>query len=127
MDNHTNARFFEADFSGARFHGVNFSNVTISDAWLFNVDISGLVGNLSVSGVDISAFVEAELIRTITTDELNEHVRAPNGGTCAVSSCLHLVFRDEWWYTTSTRNRETRDSCRGLVGTTDITASQRHP
>jgi hypothetical protein len=56
-----NARFVEADFSGARFHGVNFSNVKISDAWLFNVDISGLVGNLSVNGVDVSAYVEAEL------------------------------------------------------------------
>jgi hypothetical protein len=63
MDDHKNARFFEADFSGARFHGVNFSNVKISDAWLFNVDISGLVGNLSVNGVNVSAYVEAELNR----------------------------------------------------------------
>jgi hypothetical protein len=61
MDDHKNARFLEADFSGARFHGVNFSNVKISDAWLFNVQISGLVGNLSVNGVDVSAYVEAEL------------------------------------------------------------------
>ena len=61
MDDHKNARFLEADFSGARFHGVNFSNVKISDAWLFNVEISGLVGNLSVNGVDVSAYVEAEL------------------------------------------------------------------
>jgi hypothetical protein len=60
MDDHKNARFLEADFSGARFHGVNFSNVKISDAWLFNVDISGLVANLSVNGVDVSAYVEAE-------------------------------------------------------------------
>ena len=61
MDDHKNARYFEADFSGARFHGVNFSNVKISDAWLFNVDISGLVANLTVNGVDVSAYVEAEL------------------------------------------------------------------
>jgi hypothetical protein len=61
MADHSNERFFEADFSGARFHGVNFSNVKISDAWLFNVEISGLVGNLSVNGVDVTAFVEAEL------------------------------------------------------------------
>ena len=61
MEDHKNARFVEADFSGARFHGVNFSNVKISDAWLFNVDISGLVGNLSVNGIDVSAYVEAEL------------------------------------------------------------------
>jgi hypothetical protein len=63
MEDHKNARFVEADFSGARFHGVNFSNVKISDAWLLNVDISGLVGNLSVNGVDVSAYVEAELNR----------------------------------------------------------------
>ena len=61
MDDHKNARFFEADFSGARFHGVNFSNVKVSDAWLFNVEISGLVGSLSVNGVNVSAYVEAEL------------------------------------------------------------------
>jgi len=61
MEDHKNARFFEADFSDARFHGVNFSNVTISNAWLLNVDISGIVGNLSVNGIDVSAYVEAEL------------------------------------------------------------------
>jgi hypothetical protein len=61
MEDHQNARFVEADFSGARFHGVNFSKVKISDARLFDVDISGLVGNLSVNGVDVSAYVEAEL------------------------------------------------------------------
>ena len=61
MADHSNERFFEADFSGSWFHGVNFSNVKISNAWLFNVDISGLVGNFSVNGVDVSAYVEAEL------------------------------------------------------------------
>jgi hypothetical protein len=61
MDDQKNARFLEADFSGARFHGVNFSNVKISDAWLFNGQSSGLVGNLTVNGVDVSAYVEAEL------------------------------------------------------------------
>ncbi len=61
MEDHKNAQFIEADFSNARFRGVIFSNVKISDAWLFNVDISGLVGNLSVNGVDVSAYVEAEL------------------------------------------------------------------
>ena len=63
MEDHKDARFFEADFGGARFHGVNFSNVKISDAWLFNVDVSGLVGNLTVNGVDVSAYVESELDR----------------------------------------------------------------
>jgi hypothetical protein len=55
------ARFEESDFSGARFHGVNFSNVKITDSWLVHVDISGLIGNLSVNGVDVAAYVEAQL------------------------------------------------------------------
>ncbi len=63
MDDYKNSRFLEADFSGTRFHGVNFSNVTISDAWLFDVDISGLVGSLTVNGVNVSEYVEAELNR----------------------------------------------------------------
>jgi hypothetical protein len=221
MDDHKNARFLEADFGGARFHGVNFSNVKISDAWLFNVDMSGLVGNLRVNGIDVSAFVEAELnkrhperlllapfdpdgmrrawksiedfsgatldraralppgrldesvdeewsfletlrhlvfatdrwitgpvlrdahpfhplgmpnppldevpagvfdleakptveevlavrrermdrvaehINGIDVDELTRQVMSPNGGTTAVRSCLHVVFREEWWH-----------------------------
>jgi hypothetical protein len=61
VDDHKNERFVEADFSGAWFHGVNFSNVKISNAWLFNVEISGLVGNLSVNGIDVGAYVEAQL------------------------------------------------------------------
>jgi DinB superfamily/Pentapeptide repeats (8 copies) len=61
MDDHKNERFFEADFGGAWFHGVNFSNVKISDAMLFNVDISGLVANLSINGVDVTGYVEGEL------------------------------------------------------------------
>ena len=63
MEDYKNARFVEADFSGAWFRGVNFSNVKISDAWLLNVSISGLVGSLSVNGVNVSAYVEAELNR----------------------------------------------------------------
>jgi hypothetical protein len=61
MEDHRDARFVEADFTGARFHGVMFSDVKISDAWLANVDISGLVLGLSVNGVDVTGYVEAEL------------------------------------------------------------------
>jgi hypothetical protein len=63
VEDHRNARFTEADFSGARFHGVDLSNVTISDAWLIDVDISGLIRNLVVNGVDVTSYVEAELDR----------------------------------------------------------------
>jgi hypothetical protein len=62
MEDHTNARFEEADFSGARFHGVMFSKVKISDAWLHDVDISGhIAGSLLVNGIDVSGYVDSEL------------------------------------------------------------------
>jgi hypothetical protein len=61
VEDHRGASFAEADFSGARFRGVNFSKVKISDAWLFDVDISGLVSNMKVNGVDVTTFVEGQL------------------------------------------------------------------
>ena len=63
MEDHRNVRFVEADFTGAWFRGVVFTEVKVSDAWLVDVDISGHVERLSVNGVDVSAFVEAELDR----------------------------------------------------------------
>ena len=61
MEDFKNAKFREADFGGAHFHSVNFSNVKVTNAWLFNVALSGMVGNLSVNGVDVTSFVEAQL------------------------------------------------------------------
>jgi len=61
MEDHRDARFVEADFSGAHFRGVNFSNVKITDAWLAHVEISGQIANLSVNGVDVTQYVEREL------------------------------------------------------------------
>src|SRR5438105_1309613 len=53
----------ESDLSGARLIGVNFSNVKITDAWLFNTDISGAIGGLKINGVEVEPLVEAELDR----------------------------------------------------------------
>jgi len=61
MEDHRNQRFVESDFSGACFHGVNFANVKISDAWLSNVDISGYLAGVKINGVDVTAYVEAQL------------------------------------------------------------------
>jgi hypothetical protein len=55
------AEFREADFTGARFHSVIFSKVKISDALLFDVDISGLLGTMTINGVEVGAYVRAEL------------------------------------------------------------------
>ena len=57
------ARIREADMSGAQIRGVNFSNVTITDSWLFNTDISGMIGGLKINGVEVEPLIEAELDR----------------------------------------------------------------
>lgn len=58
-----NARIRDSDLSGAQLRGVNFSNVTITDAWLFNTDISGAIGGLKINGVAVEPLIEAELDR----------------------------------------------------------------
>ncbi len=49
--------FWGADLTGARFRDVNFSNVSISHALLFNVDIDAMVDKVVVNGVDVTAYV----------------------------------------------------------------------
>ena len=51
------AVFWGADLSGARFRDVNLTGVTISQAWLVNVDVDALVDNVVVNGVDVTAYV----------------------------------------------------------------------
>jgi hypothetical protein len=58
-----NANIRDSDLSGAQLRGVNFSNVKITDAWLFNTDISGAIGGLKINGVAVEPLVEAELDR----------------------------------------------------------------
>jgi len=57
------ASFTGADLSGARFRDCDLRRVKIVDSWLVDVDVSGLVGNLRVNDVDVTAYVEAELDR----------------------------------------------------------------
>jgi hypothetical protein len=57
------ARFDVADLRGARFTDCDMTGMTIRDGWLVNVSISGLVSDLTVNGVDVTDFVEAELDR----------------------------------------------------------------
>lgn len=57
------ARFTVADLTGARFVDCDMSRVKIVDSWLVDVDVSGQVSNFRVNGVDVAAFVEAELDR----------------------------------------------------------------
>jgi hypothetical protein len=57
------ARFEVADLRGARFTDCDLTGMTIRDGWLVDVSISGYVSNLTVNGVDVGDFVNAELDR----------------------------------------------------------------
>jgi len=51
------AVFWGADLSGARFRDVDLTGVTISHAWLVDVDIDALVESVVINGVDVTAYV----------------------------------------------------------------------
>ncbi|HEY5200917.1 MAG TPA: DinB family protein [Acidothermaceae bacterium] len=53
----SDAVFWGADLSGARFRDVNLTDVKISHALLFDVDIDAMVDKLVVNGVDVTAYV----------------------------------------------------------------------
>lgn len=53
----SDAVFWGADLSGARFRDVNLTDVKISHALLVNVDIDAMVDKLVVNGVDVTAYV----------------------------------------------------------------------
>ena len=57
------ARFEVADLRGARFTDCDLTGVTIRDGWLVDVSMSGFVSNLTINGVDVTDFIEAELDR----------------------------------------------------------------
>ena len=57
------ARFEAADLRGARFTDCDLTGVTIRDGWLVNVSISGYLSDVTVNGVDVTGFVNAELDR----------------------------------------------------------------
>jgi hypothetical protein len=67
------SRFERVDFSGAQFHAVNLadarfhavemSGVVMRGAELYDVDIQGEIGKLTINGVDVGGLIEAELDR----------------------------------------------------------------
>lgn len=57
------ARFDVADLRGARFTDCDMTGVTIRDCWLVNVSISGYLSNVTVNGINVTDFVNAELDR----------------------------------------------------------------
>jgi hypothetical protein len=57
------ARFTSVNLGAATFRSCDFRGVTIVDAMLVDLSISGLVSNLVVNDVDVTAYVTAELER----------------------------------------------------------------
>ena len=55
------ASFMSEDFTGATFRDCDLRQVKITDSWLVDVSLSGLVGNLVVNDVDVTAYVDGEL------------------------------------------------------------------
>jgi DinB superfamily/Pentapeptide repeats (8 copies) len=62
-DSFRGASFTSADFTGAKFRDCDLRQVKITDSWLVDVKVSGLVGSFVVNDVDVTAFVEGELDR----------------------------------------------------------------
>ena len=57
------AQFREVDLTDARVEGANLTNVKMTGVWLVNVDIDGLFNGVRINGVDVTAYVSAELAR----------------------------------------------------------------
>jgi uncharacterized damage-inducible protein DinB len=55
------ASFTGADFTGAHFRDCDLRQAKITDSWLVEVRMSGLVENFVVNDVDVTAFVQGEL------------------------------------------------------------------
>src|ERR1051326_9143847 len=62
-DTFRGASFTDADFTGANFRDCDLHQVKITDSWLTDVRVSGLVDRFVVNDVDVTAFVEGELDR----------------------------------------------------------------
>jgi hypothetical protein len=57
------SRFEQVDLAGARFRNVDLTGAVIRGALLVNVEIDGLIQDVTINGVDVVPLVEAELDR----------------------------------------------------------------
>lgn len=126
-------RFTREDFRGAVFRDCDLRGVKITDSWLVDVNISGLIGNLTVNDVDVTAFVEAELDRRHPERALVREARTPGDYRAAwdaierawsatvdrarrlPEASLHERVDDEWSFVETVRH---------LVFATDAWASR---
>jgi hypothetical protein len=57
------SRFRNVNLSGTRIHSAFLNGVVITDAWIEDVRLDGNVQSLTVNGIDVTAYVDAELDR----------------------------------------------------------------
>jgi hypothetical protein len=114
------AVFWGAELTGARFRDVNMTNVTISHAWLVNVDIDALVDNVVINGVDVTSYVNERdpwyPLRAMLRPSDPEGMRAAWvalesewATTVAVAqalpeAALHQAVDDEWSFVQTLRH-----------------------
>jgi uncharacterized damage-inducible protein DinB len=75
------SRFEEVDFSQSWFHNVYFQDAVLRGAWFQRVSIDGELDEVTINGVDVMPYVEAELdrrhperakMRPVTADDFRE-------------------------------------------------------
>lgn len=93
------AQFREVDLTDARIEGANLTNLKMSDVWLVNVDIDGMFNGVRINGVDVTAYVSAELARINPERALMEPTD-PEGMRAAWSAVSSL------WDATVTRAQQ---------------------
>lgn len=57
------SRFRNVDLSGTRIHSAFLNGMVITDAWIEDVRLDGNIRSLTVNGIDVTAYVAAELDR----------------------------------------------------------------
>ncbi len=62
-DDFRGARFTAADLTGATFRDCDLRGAKVADSLLMDVDVSGLVQNFRVNGIDVTAYVDEQLDR----------------------------------------------------------------
>lgn len=115
------ARFVDCDLTGATFRGVGLANVTITDAFLVNADISADITGLRINGIDVAPLVNAEL------DRLHpERVEMRARDLAGLRHALDVV--DEMWTPTIERARllPTRAQHERVDGEYSFVETQRH-
>ncbi len=55
------SEFQESNLSGSRFRNVDLRRSVLRGMWLADVEIDGLIKNVTINGVDIGPLIEAEL------------------------------------------------------------------